>query len=103
MKHLEDFKLSPITDDNWKYLGRSYAQNQRCPRVFKENGVAYYVSAIIWRQDDYWYTGTVEGISSSQNITFPFIPKSFYINVKNDKIVDKTQLEEVFKYYTERK
>ena len=102
-------------------------QNNRLGSVFKDDdGKAYYLDAIVWQGQESFdtFTGTVNGISSRQYIkSFPFYPKTFYIDVvrekfdsaKHDekeyeivecgpgkmayKIKDTKQLDEVFEYY----
>lgn len=127
---LADFKpLGPIkcTDDEWA-LGESFSnnniyQNKRLSSVFKEgkDGPPYYLEAIVWNETGEHsggFTGTVDGISSSQAINLPFTPKTFYIDVISKRWADKeetkedpngdwwthkikypTQLEEVWMYY----
>lgn len=140
--------LSPITGDDSEWvdvsddMGRKendtpVFQNSRCSAIFKDgkDGTAHYNHAIVWVGDTVgesgsvgWdtFTGTVEGIRSSQNIkSFPFKPKTFRIDVsrvpydpgkhlQSDAvscgpgdfvylIKDKSQLDEVFEYYDLRK
>ena len=131
-KILSFMPLSPITgeDSEWNFvegatdLPKVY-QNNRCGAVFKEdkNSKPHYISAIVWQGEEEYdsFTGTVEGISSSQSIKLPFIPKTFYIDVvkiyldgkpeeENDyhkdkdgyysyKIKDRKQLDKVAEYY----
>ena len=79
-------------------------QNKKCFALFKEgkDGKPYYLDAIVWKESDgMCFTGTVEGISSRQQVkSFPFRPKTFYVNVgENRTVLDRSQLEEVFEYY----
>lgn len=101
-------------------------QNTRCSAVFKDSDDArcYYLDAVVFKDaiNEDSFTGKVEDISSRQYIkSFPFEPKSFYIDViqvnydekvhQNKyyedrdgtkyvyEIKDRTQLEEVFDYY----
>lgn len=119
--------LSPLTGDDseWVDVDDSY-QNNRDGAVFKDKKTnkSSYLDAIAWSGEDKYdiFTGMVEGVRSRQNIKFPFSPKTFHIDVKKvyiDKdhrdecdyiddgngnyytyeIKDKTQLEEVAKYY----
>lgn len=121
--------LSGITgeDDEWvehKLSDGVYYQNKRNSAVFKDdNGKAYYHYAIIWQGEDQYdsFTGTVEGISSSQYIKkFPFESKRFTIDVIREpntthpdrtscrdgdylyKIKDFKQLEAVWEYYDKK-
>ena len=85
--------LSPLTgeDDEWNDIGNETLQNRRCSAVFKDanrfDGRPYYIDAIVWREAcGCGFTGSnVAGFSSFQPITFPFTPKTFYIDVEEDK------------------
>lgn len=100
-------------------------QNNRSSNIFKKgkDGRPYFLDAIVWQgEDDYdTFTGTINGITSRQYIkSFPFEPKTFYIDVVRDinvdgipekdiietglgryiyKLKDENQLKEVFDYY----
>ena len=100
-------------------------QNKRLPAVFKKPcGTAFYLNAIVWQGEDEGdtFTGTVDGVSSRQTIAFPFSPKIFYIDVKQEPydvqkhgedvgvyeheggnyvyvIKDRSQLEQVWQHY----
>jgi len=127
--------ICPITgiDEEWNDIGASLNrseptdeyQNNRCSNIFKKgkNGRAYFLDAIVWQgEDDYdTFTGSINGISSRQYIkSFPFEPRTFYVNVVRDfnvegleekniietrlgrytyNIKDMSQLDEVFEYY----
>ena len=111
--------LCPITgiDEEWNDIaeqnGRNMYQNKRCSALFKdgEDDNPYYLDGIVFKGEDIYdsFTGTVEDISSSQFIKeFPFVPKTFYIDVYKEilgeddyiyKIKDRKQLDEVFEYY----
>ena len=85
--------LGPITgkDEEWvdvaEVMGgkRRMFQNKRCGAIFKDGveGKPYYLDAIVWQGEDSWdtFTGVVEGVTSSQYIKLPFVPKTFYVNV----------------------
>lgn len=132
VKNVMLFKpLSPLTgeDSEWVDVCDDLYQNNRCGAVFKdkETGKSNYIDAICWRgEEDYdSFSGMVEGISSKQNIIFPFTPNTFYVDVKKvyldknaenecdyyadgDKIYKyvikyKNQLDEVFEYYVKSK
>jgi hypothetical protein len=100
--------INPITgaDEEWNEIGDETFQSNRLSAVFKKGktGKPYYLDAIVWRtKESGSFTGMVEGITSSQNIKFPFLPKTFYIDITEDrKIIDRSQLEEVFKYYEKK-
>ena len=127
--------LAPLTgeDSEWVDMseyndGESMFQNNRDSRVFKngKDGQAYFIEAIVFDGDiggRFTGNGSVthngENIGSSQYIKeFPFIPKTFYVDVidhrwadKEEKtpdengdwwthsIKDENQLNEVFEYY----
>lgn len=84
--------ICPIqgTDDEWAnqdFDGKGSAQNNRLSSVFKNSDKrAYYLDAIVWQGEDEWdtFTGSVDGIKSRQFISFPFEPKTFYIDVVKD-------------------
>lgn len=104
--------LKPVmgTDDEWTNVaelsdGVPMFQNKRHYAVFKdsENGKPYFLDAIVWDQDGNTFTGTIEGISSSQYIKLPFIPKTFYIKInENREIINHDDLNDVFNYYEKR-
>lgn len=112
--------IMPImgTDDEWRG-GKELRQNKRCSAVFKgKKGVATFIDAIIWRtQNDVSWNGIAysngKKYSSEQKIKkFPFIPKTFTIDVVESKVngkdwefqvKDPGELKEVFEYYDELK
>jgi hypothetical protein len=123
-KTLANFEpITPITcmDDEWNEVGDNTYQNNRFSGVFKDTkeGKPYYIDAVVFREaNGSCFTGTVDNITSRQYIRLPFTPKTFYIDVDswevnkdNDNVLepgsgwwvsnikDRTQLEEVFKYY----
>lgn len=100
--------LTPLdgSDDEWSKSSEDDTyQNRRNSAVFKQgpHGKPYFVDAIIWRHPNGGcFTGTVEGVKSRQYFDgFPFMPKSFYIDVDEagEKILDKDQLAKVNDYY----
>jgi hypothetical protein len=123
--------ICPITgiDEEWVDVssygdGEPMWQNSRCSGLFKDkHGEVKYVDAIIKRtQKKFTYSGSfwlnkkdyLNGnrdlkITSSQYVKeFPFIPKTFYIDVIEEEVApdnwemflkDKSQLDEVFEYY----
>lgn len=115
--------LSPILDEGWED-----GQNGRCSALFKDEGGAYYLNAVVFREKSgSCFTGTIEyngqKIGSIWYIRgFPFVPKTFYVDVKScrfkDKdgkipdenggwweheILDPEQLKPVYEYYKEPK
>jgi len=110
-KKLASYKpLGPIkcTEDEWTDVsnmneGIQWFQNKRLSAVFKEgeNANPYYLDAIVWRDPDgCCFTGTVEGITSYQFIKLPFTPKTFYVDITEDrKIKNKKELNKALKYY----
>lgn len=128
--------ICPITgiSEEWIEVGKGIFQNNRCSAVFKYlEDKAYYLDAIVWKGDTWnedktsndWdtFSGIIEGITSRQFIkSFPFTPKTFYIDVTRIKfnpklhktsdavstgldgdvvyfLKDKRQLKDVWKYY----
>ena len=113
------------TDDEWNECNgcgdKEIFQNNRLSSVFKtgKDGTPYYLDAIVWKdQNGFTFTGTVEELSSCQNIRIPFKPKTFYVDVIStewadkeetekkegggwwtNKIKDRKQLWKVFEYY----
>jgi hypothetical protein len=112
--------LSPLTDEKeeWEDVseimeeGNTF-QNNRLTSVFKKGNKAYYIDAVVFRgEDDTCFTGSAEysegKIYSSQYIkSFPFTPKTFYIDIYYDedgdsRIKNEEQLKEVFDYYDQK-
>ena len=105
--------ISPIynTSDEWMEVdGNGMYQNNRCYALFKDgkNGRPYYLDAIVWSGEEEYdtFTGKVEGYYSRQYVKeFPFVPKTFYIDVYEDdlkngyKINNISDLKKVFEYY----
>lgn len=113
-------------------------QNNRCYSLFRDdnNDSAHYLNAIVWqgKEDRDTFTGRVyiddkkfELIGSSQFVKFPFVPKTFYIDVvrvsitkeeaerhdlcytedRNNQcyyniVKNPKQLNKVFKYYVKK-
>lgn len=96
--------ICPITgiEDEWINVSgynedREWYQNTRCSALFKEaiDGKPYYLDAIVWKGDtegesgNSWdtFTGNAEGILSRQYVkSFPFTPKTFYIDVTKEQL-----------------
>ncbi len=87
-------------------------------RKDSKDGNAYFTDAIIFlgESDKETFRGVIDGISSSQYVSFPFVPRTFYVDVKRDlidtnkeykneldiySIKDKEQLKEIWEYYVE--
>jgi hypothetical protein len=104
-------------DSEWTEVSSGLFQNKRLSAVFKDfkihNNQPYYLDAISWRiveNGSTWHGSAItrDGIkiTSRQLIkSFPFIPKTFIIDV-NDNVDDfiiteesMKRLEEVFQYY----
>ena len=113
-KTVAGFKpLIPLTGKNEEWIdiaeeeGETLYQNKRLSSVFKKGkkGRPYYLDAIVFQiENGESFSGTVENVESRQYIkSFPFIPKTFYIDVissGDDYVIkDKTQLSEVWRYY----
>lgn len=123
--------LQPITgkDQEWGEVynsnGKSCYQNIRCSALFKEgeDGKPYYIDALIKRdqngvcwtgkawlsEEDYKSGDRSKMVGSTCSIkSFPFTPKTFYVDVKSIEVakddwesfvVDPKQLDEVWEYY----
>lgn len=104
--------ISDIEEDWFDFTGSGYYQHRRCSALFREgDGRPYYLDAVVFRDvNQMTYTsnygvftedGTV--IQSWQFVRFPFVPKTFYIDVyeKEGKtfVRDESKLDEVFGYY----
>jgi hypothetical protein len=65
--------LTPLTgeDNEWNQIKDNLYQNRRSPRVFKEDGQAYDIDGIVFRDPDGCY---VTNKDSRVNITFPYTP-----------------------------
>jgi hypothetical protein len=83
-KKLSQFEpISPLTgeDCEWVEVADGMFQNNRCSHVFKENGVAYDIDAIIFTDE---YGCSFTNSESKQNIEFPYMPVKTYVNVVAD-------------------
>lgn len=132
-KRLANYEpLQPITgrDEEWGDVrdlgdGMPWYQNKRCSALFKdgEDGKPYYIDAIIkrdqkgicwsgmaWLSEEDYKTGDRNKMVGKRGYikSFPFTPKTFYIDVKDVEVapddwesfvVDPSQLEEVWQYY----
>jgi hypothetical protein len=128
--------LSPLTgeESEWNDISETHGslmyQNSRDSGVFKdEQGKCSYGTSIVWVGEDRWdtFTGAVNGYKSTNYIKeFPFMPKTFYINVSRElydennpehkgkdivdtghgqmvySINDPKQITEVFNYYNQK-
>ena len=124
--------LGPITgkDEEWSDVrdlgnGKPWYQNKRCSALFKDgkDGRPYYIDAVIKRdqrgvtwsgmawlsEEDYKSCNRSKMVGKKGYIkSFPFTPKTFYIDVKDVEVakddwesfvVDPSQLDEVREYY----
>jgi len=84
-KKLASFEpLSPLTGEDWEWteVTDGVLQNKRCSHVFKENGQAYDILAYVFREPNgCCYTSK----ESKAEITFPYTPKTEYIDVKESQ------------------
>ncbi len=125
-KRLAMFELlSPLICDEseWndvsEYSGREMYQNNRLSTVFKnsKDGQPYYLDAITYRDaNGSCWSGTAllesgESIGCAHYIKLPFIPKTFFIDVRmvevnkddwESYIIDPKQLDAVFEYYDKK-
>ena len=125
--------LGPITgkDEEWVEVsdhisnGKEWYQNKRCGALFKDgkDGKPYYIDAVVkrdqrgvtwsgraWLNEEDWLNGDRSKMVDKVGYikSFPFIPKTFYIDVKDVEVtkddwesfvVDPSQLNEVWEYY----
>ena len=123
--------ISPITgiDEEWSdvsdIIGEPWFQNKRCSAMFKDgkDGKPYYIDAIVkrdqrgvcwsgfaWLNEEDYKSGDRNKMVGKRGFvkSFPFIPKTFYIDVKDSEVakddfesfvVDQSQLAEAWKYY----
>ena len=128
--------ICPITgaDEEWVNIrdvsneDEMMYQNKRCSALFKsKSGKCWYVNAIVKKvvQTGHCFTGSfwlskedflsgdkTKKIGSAQYVkSFPFTPKTFYIDVIEEEVAkddwemylkDPKQLEKVWKYYDKR-
>lgn len=75
--------ISPLTgeESEWTKVTEDLWQNKRCSRVFKDRAKAWDVDGKIFVEPTGSYYASRE---SSVEITFPYTPKTEYINVKED-------------------
>jgi len=85
--------LSPVTGKKWEWVETEpggMLQNKRCSALFADNNRKHphFVDAIVWQgpdPHDAFTGGDMEGYSSSLEIKgFPFIPKTFRIDVTKE-------------------
>jgi len=132
-KRLANYEpLQPITgkDEEWVDVrdlgdGVPHYQNKRCSALFKDgkDGKSYYIDAIVkrdqkvlcwsgmaWLSEEDYKSGDRSKMVGKRGYikSFPFTPKTFYIDVKDVEVskddwesfvVDPSQLEEVWNYY----
>jgi len=79
--------LVPLTGEDWEWneCGNGVFQNKRCSRVFKQadrfNGQAYDIEGRVFREP----TGACyTGAESLVPVTFPYTPKTEYVDVSGD-------------------
>ena len=108
IKSAEEFDFSPEHID----MG-STKQSRVISSVFQDEEGEYYLDAVVFRnQNDSCFSGNLEketGVKSRQYIKYPFMPKTFYIDVIDEetepghwetkKLKDPSQLDEVREYY----
>lgn len=96
----EDFeKVNIITDkydEENKIIEKEILfESRRLPiRLYKKGkkGNPYYTDAIVWyrvikngkKEEEKGIYGLVQGINSSKNIKYPFVPKTFYIEIEKN-------------------
>ncbi len=97
--------LLAIYDDDSEFekYDRELYVHKRNPAVLKDKkGNIFFLNSIVWEDVDtnQKYCGEVEGYTSTQKIKeFPFLPKTFIVQVKNGKILDCETLKKAAEYY----
>ena len=89
--------LSPLTgeDDEWNDVSnmsgdrKTLFQNNRDSAVFKDDTGCYYIHAIIWVENN--GTTYTDKKSCGYIKSFPFTPKTFYVKLDNDDLVDDNE------------
>ena len=73
--------LAPLTgaDDEWNEIGEGKFQNRRCSHVFKENGKAYDIDGIVFRDPD---GGCYTNRESRVPVEFPYTPTTKYVDTE---------------------
>lgn len=108
--------ICPITgiDEEWTNVreiseeDEMMYQNNRCSALFKsKSGRCWYLDAIVWKGDTVgesgndWdnFTGYVEGINSANYVkSFPFTPKTFYIDVTREVLPTDWNTEPFYEF-----
>lgn len=73
--------ITPLTgkDSEWALVSygpevdTNLEQNMRCSRVFREDGVAYDLDAVVYRERS---GASFTGWDSARRVTFPYVPKT---------------------------
>lgn len=120
--------ICPVTgiDEEWTDVAKLgdgdsdiLYQNKRCSALFKnKDGKCWYLDAVVWKTQTkstwsgkaFLKDGTIllPYLSRAYVKSFPFIPKTFFIDVIEEEVAkddfefyikDKKQLSKVFKYY----
>jgi len=88
--------LCPLTgdDDEWLEVADGIFQNKRCSHVFKENGEAYDIEGRIFREPS---GVTFTSGDSRVPVTFPYTPKTEFVDVPEQPMPDMEFTEEDFK------
>jgi hypothetical protein len=89
--------LSPLTgeDNEWNDVSnmsgdrKTLFQNNRDSAVFKDDTGCYYIHAIIWVENN--GTTYTDKLSCGYIKSFPFTPKTFYVKLDNDDLVDDNE------------
>lgn len=71
-------------DDEWHEIEEGRYQNLRCSRVFKENGQAYDIEGIIWRDADGL---AFTNFKSRVPVSFPYTPEQKIVDAETGLVV----------------
>lgn len=69
--------IGPLTgaDSEWVLVSPGLYQNNRCGSVFKENGIAYNIDGIVWKDKHGCFTNKDSRVRIH---SFPYTPKTVY-------------------------
>lgn len=88
---LADFKpLGPLTGDDSEWIDHGGTlQNRRCGTVFKEDGIAYNIDGVVFKEPNgCCFTGKYSRVP----VTFPYTPKTVYAKVDEDATDEQKQV-----------
>lgn len=87
--------LGPLlgVDSEWVHVGEQNGkplyQNNRCGRIFKEGDHPYDIDGFVFREPD---GGCFTGIHSRTPVTFPYMPKTIFVDVPKDSTREQQKM-----------